>query len=80
MVSTIYSVVIHYIDDEDMEVRCSFMNSKNAFSFAREIVNNWIKMCESCEFFIEDSDGFVVYDEYRVPVCAVYIEANDLIA
>jgi len=80
MVSTIYSVVIHYIDDEDMEVRCSFMNSKDAFSFAREIANNWINTCESCKFFIEDSNGFVVYDEYKVPVCAVYVEANDLIS
>ena len=77
MISTIYSVVIHYIDDEDMEVRCSFMNSKDAFSFAKYIANEY---CGTDDSFVQHPNSFTIYDVYKVPICIVSVEANDLFA
>ncbi len=75
MVSTIYSVIISDLNDDCIEVRCSFMNSTDAFSFAREIA---LECCGTDDFFVYRPNGFTVYDAYKVPICIVSVEANDL--
>ena len=82
MVSTIYSVVIQNLYDDCIEVRGSFLNFADAFSFAKEIVSDWTEKehCAICKFFVQDIDSFTVYDEYNVPIYIVSVEANDLFA